>query len=111
MLYCYPVICLLLLLSLLISGSTNDYEGKVVKGVKNSLFLVQNGKRRIFPDFYTYAKMGFDTATIAKLTDPQLNEIPLGSPITPIPVFRPEDRMYHSQCEDPDRMVITVVIA
>lgn len=88
--------------------SENDYEGKVVKGTRNALFLVEHGKKRMFPDFYTYTRMGFTIDQVQKLPDNILESIPMGNTLTAIPVFRPEDRMYHSQCEDPDRMVSPV---
>lgn len=87
------------------SSDLSRYEGKVVKGNRNALYLIEDGKKRLFPDFNTYSKMGFEATTIAKITDKDLESIPLGKPITPIPIFRPEDRMYHSHCEDPDRLV------
>ena len=87
------------------SGSGGDYEGKIVKGNRNALFLVQKGQRRQFPDFYTFSKMGYDAVMVQKIPDDILNAIPLGEAIPSIPVFRPDDYMYHTQCEDPDRMV------
>ncbi len=83
----------------------SEYEGKLLKGNRNAIFLVQKGQRKQFPDFYTFSKLGYDAANIQKIADDVLNSIPLGDQITPIPVFRPEDYMYHSQCEDLDRMV------
>lgn len=90
-----------------LDSSSNPYEGKLIKGNRNAIFLVQKGQRKQFPDFNTFAKMGFDANNIQKINDEILNSIPLGETITPIPVFRPDDYMYHSQCEDPDRMVTT----
>lgn len=98
------------------SGGGGEYEGKVLKGNRNALFLIQKGHRRQFPDFYTFSKMGYDAAVVQKIPDDILNAIPMGEVIPSIPVFRPDDYMYHAQCEDPDRMVrpvnivITVVI-
>jgi hypothetical protein len=82
-----------------------DYEGKIIKGTRNALFLVQGGQRRMFPDFNTFKTMGYNLSVIENVGDEVLKHIPLGSTITPIPIFRPEDYMYHLECEDADRMV------
>ncbi len=84
-----------------------DYEGKIVKGTRNALFLVQNGQRKMFPDFNTFKTMGYNLSVIENVGDEVLKHIPLGPNITPIPIFRPEDYMYHLECEDADRMVRT----
>jgi len=87
---------------------TNDYskwEGNVVKGNRNALFLVQNGKKRIFPDFNTFVKMGFNMSSIMKINHQQLESIPLGDILPSIAVFRPDDYMYHTLCDDPKAMV------
>jgi hypothetical protein len=85
--------------------SNQEYEGKIVKGNRNGLYLVDKGTKRLFPDFNTFVKMGYDAKDAIKIPDATLEAIPMGAPITPIPVFRPEDRMYHSHCDDPDRLV------
>jgi hypothetical protein len=93
----------------LIHGNSFDkYEGKIIKGNRNALFLVESGTRRQFPDFYTFDKMGFNVSGIVKVKDEILNSIPMGAMIKAIPApppFRPDDYMYHEQCGDPDRMV------
>lgn len=86
-------------------ASQHELDGKVVKGNRNALYLVEHGKKRMFPDFYTYTRMGFTLEQINKISDATLDSLPTGNPLAAIPVFRPDDRMYHSQCEDPDRMV------
>jgi hypothetical protein len=84
-------------------------EGKVVTGQKGkALFLVKNGERLMFPDFFTFQKMGFDTSVIVKISDETLHALQLGEPIPKIqapPPFRPDDYMYHAVCEDPARLV------
>ena len=88
----------------------DDYSGRVVKGNRNALFLVENGARRQFPDFFTFDKMGFNTSSVMKIKDDILTNIPIGPMIKALPQplpFRPDDYMYHEQCEDPDRMVNT----
>ena len=82
-------------------------EGKLLKGNRNAIFFIQNGKKRLIPDFYTFSHMGFNLTSIEKVSDDFLAELPLGDAIQPIPVFRAEDYMYHKNCEDPDRMVST----
>lgn len=89
--------------------AANDYEGKVIKGNRNALFLVQGGKRSAFPDFYTFTQMGFNMSVIQKIPDDILNRIPMGTPIKSIEVYRGEDYMYHRLCSDPDRLVICSV--
>lgn len=88
-----------------------DYEGQVVKGNRNALYLVKDGKKRLFPDFYTFSHMGFNAGMVKKIPDDDLSAIPLGSPVDAIPVFRPEDYMYHTQCEDHERMVSPLLSA
>jgi hypothetical protein len=101
-----PVLIVLLFLSLLVFIVSNqEYEGKVVKGNRNGLYLVDKGTKRLFPDFNTFVKMGYDAKDAIKIPDATLEAIAMGAPIIPIPVFRPEDRMYHSHCDDPDRLV------
>lgn len=85
--------------------SESEWEGKVIKGNRNALFLVKNGQRHLFPDFWTFTQMGFTTESIKKVSDTVLNNIPLGDKVEAIPVFRPDDFMYHMHCDDPDRMV------
>ena len=83
----------------------SQYEGRLYKGNRNAIYFIENGEKRRIPDFYTFSKMGFNVSSIEKVADDFLTSIPLGEPIKPIPVFRPEDYMYHKECEDPDRMV------
>ena len=90
------------------SDAAERYAGKVVKGNRNALFLVENGARRQFPDFFTFDKMGFNVSGILKIKDDVLNSIPLGPQIKSIPApppFRPDDYMFHEECGDPDRMI------
>lgn len=68
-------------------------------------YLVRGGKRHIFPDFYTFTHMGFNSSIIEKVSDNIINEIPLGEPLKNIPVFRPEDFMYHEVCDDANGLV------
>lgn len=86
-------------------AAAGDYEGKVVKGNRNALFLVQDGRRSAFPDFYTFTQMGFNMSVIQKIPDDILNNMPMGTPIKAIAVYRGEDYMYHRVCSDPDRLV------
>lgn len=87
----------------------DQYSGIVIKGNRNALFLVENGARRQFPDFFTFDKMGYNLSSIVKIKDDVLTSIPLGPVIKALPQpppFRPDDHMFHEQCGDPDRMVI-----
>jgi hypothetical protein len=87
----------------------DQYSGVVIKGNRNALFLVENGARRQFPDFFTFDKMGYNASSIVKIKDDILSSIPLGPIIKALPQpppFRPDDHMFHEQCGDPDRMVI-----
>eukprot|EP01038_Epipyxis_sp_PR26KG_P011763 gene11763-15740_t len=95
------------------SFNTSELIGKVVKGNRNALFLVEVGERsmllkRQFPDFYTFQSMGYNSTDVRKIPDAVLHSLPLGTTIKSIPApppFRPDDYMYHTQCEDPDRMI------
>lgn len=86
-------------------AAAGEYDGKVVKGNRNALFLVQDGRRSAFPDFYTFTQMGFNMSVIQKIPDDILNNMPMGTPIKAIAVYRGEDYMYHRVCSDPDRLV------
>jgi hypothetical protein len=80
-------------------------NGQVVKGSKNAIYLIERNTKRFFPDFNTFVKMGYNLTVIQKVNDKLLEELPLGDPIKPIPVFRPDDYMYHLVCDDPVRLV------
>lgn len=88
-----------------IGNASDEWEGKVVKGNRNALYLVKNGQRHIFPDFWTFTQMGFTTESINKIPDTDLNNIPIGEQVAPIAMFRPDDFMYHMVCDDPERIV------
>eukprot|EP00596_Hydrurales_sp_CCMP1899_P003781 CAMPEP_0119042780 /NCGR_PEP_ID=MMETSP1177-20130426/16151_1 /TAXON_ID=2985 /ORGANISM="Ochromonas sp, Strain CCMP1899" /LENGTH=459 /DNA_ID=CAMNT_0007009789 /DNA_START=278 /DNA_END=1657 /DNA_ORIENTATION=+ len=52
--------------------------------------------------------MGFNQTNVKKIKDHILTSIPLGPMIVALaqpPPFRPDDHMFHLQCNDPDRMV------
>lgn len=81
------------------------YEGRLFKGNRNAIFLVSKGKKSLIPDFHTFSSMGFNISNIEKVPDTFISEIPLGDLIKPIAVYRPDDFMFHKQCDDADRMV------
>ena len=88
--------------------AAEKYKGKVIKGNRNALFLVESGARRQFPDFFTFDKMGFNVSGIRKIKDDVLNSIPLGPQIKALPApppFRPDDYAFHEECGDYDRMI------
>ena len=79
------------------------YEGKIIKGNRNALFLVNNGVRRQFPDFHTYISMGYVASNVTKIHSDHLDSIRIGEAIPKIaapPPFRPDDYAYHEFCED-----------
>lgn len=107
-------------------------EGKVIKGTRNGLYLVKNGnhpcyhrvnflillflivfsffvdkigKKSLFPDFHTFTSMGFTPEGVLTVDNTLLEMLPEGDAITAIPMFRPEDYMYHTQCEYPENIV------
>jgi hypothetical protein len=103
----FQFLCILYCL-LLSFTKKNAWEGKLVKGNRNAIFLIDNGERKTIPDFYTFTSLGFNVSDIRKIPDELLNSFPLGVPFKPIPappVFRPDDFMFHTQCEDPHRMI------
>ena len=83
-------------------------DGMVIKGNRNALFLVKDGTKHQFPDFYTFSTMGYNMSHIRKVPDDALKRIPLGPDVKKIeapPEFRPDDYMYHLECKEPDLMV------
>ncbi len=99
------VACVLRLIFFTIAITTEELDGKAIKGNKNALYLVKNKKKSLFPDFNTFLEMGFKNEDIKTIEQGILDSIPLGPPITLIPTFRPDDYMFHFLCDDPDRMV------
>mmetsp|Transcript_18726 Transcript_18726/g.31549 ORF Transcript_18726/g.31549 Transcript_18726/m.31549 type:complete len:676 (-) Transcript_18726:69-2096(-) len=85
--------------------SHGAYEGKIIKGNRNALYLVEKGQRRAFPDFHSFTSRGYDISQINRIDDSILNSIPLGETLSVIAVYRPDDFMYHRVCDDADRMV------
>lgn len=81
------------------------YDKKIVKGNKNALYLVSNGVKSQFPDFWTFTSMGYAAKDVIKIPDDELDAIPLGDTIKAIPVFRPDDYFYHEYCDDAFRIV------
>ena len=84
-------------------------ENMVLSGVKGkALYLFKEGKRHLFPDFYTFTAMGFNHTSIHRMVDDKLGALPIGDRVAAIaapPVFREDDWMFHAHCEDPPRLV------
>jgi hypothetical protein len=57
------------------------YNGKIIKGSSNTLYLVENYKKRMFPDKETFYKMGYSDSQIITVSDRILKTIPDGNPI------------------------------
>ncbi len=99
---------LFLSVTVLSDDPSQIHEGEVVKGNRNAIYLVKDGKKHLFPDFHTFISMGFNQSSVKKIPDITLDSISLGDRVPKIaapPPFRPDDYMYHYQCEDPERMV------
>lgn len=75
--------------------------------VFSSLFPL--GKKSLFPDFHTFTSMGFTSEGVVAVDNTLLDSLSVGDPITVIPMFRPEDYMYHNQCDYPENMVCVFV--
>ncbi len=84
-------------------------EDMVLSGVKGkALYLFKDGKRHMFPDFYTFTAMGFNHTSIYRMSDDKLGMLPTGDRVAAIaapPAFREDDWMFHAHCEDPPRLV------
>jgi len=49
--------------------------------------------------------MGFTPEGVVTVDNTLLENLPVGDEIVVIPMFRPEDYMYHTQCDYPENMV------
>jgi hypothetical protein len=57
-------------------------EGDVVKVADDgAIYLIQNGHRRLFPDWDTFVGMGYSLPMVKVISREQLESIPLGDPI------------------------------
>jgi hypothetical protein len=81
------------------------YEGRVVKGSKNAIYLVKSSKKCIFPDFNTFVQMGFSLDNVTRLPDSLLDGFERGDTLPSIAMFRADDFSFHTQCDDAHRMV------
>lgn len=85
----------------------------LIKGSRNAIFLLDgDGKRHLFPDFYTFSTLGFSVDEVKKISDERLSQIDLAEIIKAIPApppFRPDDYMFHTLCDDPRRLVISFI--
>lgn len=81
------------------------YEGRVVKGSKNAIYLVRSSKKCIFPDFNTFVKMGYSLDNVTRLPDSLLDGFERGDTLPSIAMFRADDFSFHAQCDDAHRMV------
>ena len=86
-------------------AAAGAYEGRVVKGSKNAIYLVKGNKKCIFPDFNTFVQMGYSLDNVTRLPDSLLEAFDRGDTLPSIAVFRPEDFSFHAQCDDAHRMV------
>lgn len=90
---------------LLTSATAAAYEGRVVKGSKNAIYLVKSSKKCIFPDFNTFVKMGYSLDNVTRLPDSLLDGFERGDTLPSIAMFRADDFSFHAQCDDAHRMV------
>ena len=53
--------------------------------------------------------MGFTPEGVVTVDNTLLDGLSVGDEIAVIPMFRPEDYMYHTQCEYPENMVSEII--
>ncbi|MEC4804905.1 MAG: M23 family metallopeptidase, partial [Jaaginema sp. PMC 1079.18] len=61
--------------------SLQNVDGNLLKGSGDEIYLMENGVRRHIPDQYTFENLGYDFNAVKHINDPDLNKIPLGSPL------------------------------
>jgi hypothetical protein len=59
--------------------NANFRNGKLVSSDGNSIYLVENGLKRIIPDGPTFLSYGFRWADIVIITPSELSQIPNGT--------------------------------
>ena len=56
-------------------------SGQLLKASMNSIYLIQDGLRREFPNLNTFLKMGYDLDKISVVKENDLEQIPIGLPL------------------------------
>jgi hypothetical protein len=56
-------------------------DGTLIKSSGREIFLIQQQKKRMFMNFDSFKRMGFDISNVISIPDDELSEIPTGSPI------------------------------
>lgn len=68
-----------------INAQIAPYEGKQVKASKSSIYLIQNGQKRAYPDKLTFycdgGLYGLDGTSYVSISDALLNFVPEGNPV------------------------------
>ncbi|AGY57335.1 S-layer homology domain-containing protein [Gloeobacter kilaueensis] len=58
-------------------------DGALVRGSGPTIYQIENGRRRAIPDPQTLQALGYNFNQVKKISDSQLNAIPLGAPVPP----------------------------
>lgn len=64
-------------------------DGKVIKGSGGTIYVMEDGFKRLIPDRFTYVQMGIKADYIVQLKDEDLDAIPEGNPM---PTLSPKRR-------------------
>jgi hypothetical protein len=59
-------------------------EGTLLVASAPEVYVIMGGERRWIPDPVTFEANGYSWADIQRISDPEMNAIPLGSPLTPV---------------------------
>ena len=53
-------------------------------GGKGAIWLIQGGKRRVFPTWDTFVGMGFSQGAVVQVSPQQAETVPLGDDLPPV---------------------------
>jgi len=56
-------------------------DGTVVRGSDGTVYVIEAGKKRAIPDFFTYVRMGISADYVIQTKDEELEAIPDGVPM------------------------------
>jgi len=71
-------------------------DGTVMKGSGEAIYIIEAGKKRVIPNFFTYVKLGISEGEIVHLADKEIEAIPGGEPI---PEIKPKGTPPHAKAK------------